>query len=208
VVDAAFRTRRIQEIPWRWYNQPAVYLVLAVLLAILTGQLLSRPLSHVRFRTFKIPAGSMEPTLRIGDYLIADTWAYRDRLPDRGDVIIFQAPEDPSINLVKRCVAVGGDTIEIRDKKLSINGRLVLEPYAQHTDPKTYSEENESPLGAKRDQLAATKIPPESCFCLGDNRDFSYDSRFFGAVSHDLIRAKPLYLYRSRDTSRIGQRIH
>jgi signal peptidase I len=109
---------------------------------------------------------------------------------------------------VKRCVAVGGDTVEIRDKKLSINGRPVLESYAQSTDPKMYSDETESQLGVKRDQLAATKVPPESCFCLGDNRDFSYDSRFFGAVSHDLIRAKPLYIYWSKDKSRIGQRIH
>src|SRR5918996_1955186 len=78
-VDAALRARRIREIPLRWYNRPVVYFVLAVLLWILGGQLLTRSLQHLRFRTYKIPAGSMEPTLQIGDFLMAGTWAYRNR---------------------------------------------------------------------------------------------------------------------------------
>jgi signal peptidase I len=205
--DAALRARHIREIPLRWYNRPAVYFVLAVVVPILAGPIVLKTIfPQLRFRTYEIPAASMEPTLQIGDHLVADMWAYRNRLPERGDVIVFRSLDDPKMELVKRCIAVQGDTVEIHDKMLSLNGRQLTEPYAIHSDPKIYQDQA-SPMGLQRDQTALTKIPPRSCYFLGDNRDASYDSRFWGTAPADLLRGKALYIYWSPDRSRIGMRI-
>jgi signal peptidase I len=205
--DAALRSRHVQAIPLRWYNRPAIYFVLAIVVPILAAQILARAIfPQLRFRTYKIPAASMEPTLQIGDHLVADMWVYRNRLPERGDVIVFRAPEDPRLDLVKRCVAVQGDTLEIHDKKLSLNGRQLSEPYAIHSDPRIFQDQL-SPQAFQRDQTASTKVPPSSCYFLGDNRDASYDSRFWGTAPAGLLRGKALYIYWSPDRSRIGMRI-
>jgi signal peptidase I len=148
----------------------------------------------------------MEPTIRIGDHIIVDTWAYRKQPPQSGDLAVFRWPVDPTRDFVKRCVAVPGDIVEIHDKKLSINGKPVAEPYVMYSDPEVLRN-NGFDANFVRDQFGPVKVPPQSYFCLGDNRDNSNDSRFWGMVHGDLFKAKALYVYWAEDKSRIGQRI-
>jgi signal peptidase I len=206
-VSAALRAQHLGEIQLRWYNRAAVYLILFFGVTTLTGSILRRiVMPALPYRAYAIPAGSMEPTLQIGDHVIVDTWTYRKQPPQRGDVTVFRFPPDPARDFVKRCMAVPGDVVAIHDKQLSINGKPVAEAYARHDDPKVLGRDS-GPMGA-RDQFGPETVPPQSYFCLGDNRDNSNDSRFWGYVRDDLLKAKALYVYWAKDRSRIGQRIH
>jgi signal peptidase I len=206
-IHAALRARRLGEIQLRWYNRAVVYLLIVAGVSIPAGLIFKHiVIPALPYRAYFTRSGSMEPTLRVGDHFFVDTWAYRKKPPQRGDVIVFTSPEDPTLDLIERCVAVGGDSVEIRDKRLSINGQPVAEPYARHIDPTVHQDDGMTPFG-KRDQLRALTVPPSSCFVLGDNRDNSYDSRFYGSVHDDLLKAKALYVYWGKSGSRIGQPI-
>jgi signal peptidase I len=203
--DAACRALRIREIRPRWYNRPVVYFALAVTLSLLANIVTRTILPLGRYRAYYEPSGSMEPTIHDGDRFIVDTWAYRKQSPQRGDIVIFRFPPDPTRDFVKRCVAVSNDVIAIHDKQLSINGKPVSEPYVKHDDPEVLGSDA-GPMGA-RDQFGPTKMTPRSYFFLGDNRDNSNDSRFWGSVDEGLLKAKVLYVYWSKDRSRIGRPI-
>ena len=154
-------------------------------------------------QAYKIPSGSMIPTLLVGDYLIANKFIYGIRIPlidkrlidlgkpKKGDIVIFPSPEDPSKDLIKRVIAVGGDLIEERNKQLLINGKLVEEPYVQHTD--RFLVDN-------RDNLGPYLVPKDKIFVMGDNRDLSYDSRFWGYVDIKNVKGKAFLLYWSWDS--------
>src|SRR5262245_14905988 len=138
-------------------------------------------------QTFFIPSQSMEDTLLVGDHLFVNRFIYgpaptaleRKLLPGRqirrGDIVVFRSPETPTLDLVKRCVAVAGDTVQLIDQQLYINGKKVHDAgYALHkgsllSDPRQYN-------------FGPVVVPPESAFCMGDNRDNSYDSRFWGPL--------------------------
>jgi signal peptidase I len=204
--DAVCRALRIREIRPRWYNRPVVYFALAVTLSLLANIVTRTILPLGRYRAYYEPSGSMEPTIHDGDRFIVDTWAYRKQSPLRGDIAIFRFPPDPTRDFVKRCVAVSNDVIAIHDKQLSINGKPVSEPYAVHMDQEVLHDPGLGSMAA-RDQYGPEKIPPGSFFSLGDNRDNSNDSRFYGSVRDDLLKAKALYVYWSKDRSRIGRPI-
>lgn len=168
-------------------------------------------------QAFKIPSESMLQTLQVGDHLLASKFAYGIKIPftdkyiykggdpQRGDIIIFQYPNDPSVDYIKRIIGVPGDLIEVRDKQLYRNGSPVKEAYIRNTDP-----DGIEPL---RDNYAPVRVPPDKYFVMGDNRDNSLDSRFWGFVDRDAIRAKAWRIYWSwaglNDIrwSRIGQKI-
>lgn len=181
-------------------------------------------------QAFKIPSGSMEPTLLVGDYLLVNKFIYGYKFPlidkriltfkkpERGDVIVFKYPVDPDKDFIKRVVAVEGDTVEIRDKKLYINNKLFETPQAVYRDPVIIPKEL-----APRDNYGPVKVPKDSLFVLGDNRDSSLDSRFWGFVNLNDLRGKALIIYWSFDSnneypiyrldkkirfSRIGKLIH
>ncbi len=168
----------------------------------------------------------MEPNLLIGDHLFGCCFFYgikipftdkrvlRIRKPHRGDIVIFRYPYERK-NFVKRCVAVGGDIIEIKDKKVYINGHLLNEPYAKFRDPMIYPnlDMNKSEYqriweksgfkragGRIRDNFGPAKIPSNSFFMMGDNRDYSFDSRFWGPLKEKYILGKFLILYFSWDS--------
>lgn len=155
------------------------------------------------FQAFRIPTSSMENTLLPGDFLFVNKFAYgamvpglNSRLPGysepkRGDIIVFQFPEDPSQDYIKRCIALGGDTVEVRNKQVYVNGEPLDDSYAIHRDAKSMSD--------VRDNLAPVKVPPDHLFMMGDNRDFSYDSRFWGPVDMKLVRGKAWITYFSWD---------
>jgi signal peptidase I len=153
---------------------------------------------------YKIPSGSMEDTLLVGDFLLANKFLYGSRLPftdirlpairdpEPGDVVIFRFPRDPSVNYIKRCVAIGGQTVEIRNKQLFIDGDAVDLPETA----KFTSGNRVEPAGrSTRDNFGPFKVPEDAFFMMGDNRDNSYDSRFWGTVSRDLIQGKAMIIH-------------
>lgn len=159
-------------------------------------------------QTFYIPSGSMEKTLLVGDHLFVNRFIYgpaptgleKGTLPSRGvqrgDIVVFRSPENPNIDVVKRCVGIPGDTIDVRAKQLYINGKAVQDSsYAIHGDPTTWSELSFSDQGRRRDNFGPETVPPGHYFCMGDNRDYSYDSRFWGMLPRHLIKGRALFIY-------------
>lgn len=150
-------------------------------------------------QAFKIPSGSMLDTLLIGDHLLVNKFVYGVKLPfvgttvlpmndpEHGDIIVFKFPEDPSKDFIKRVVGVPGDTIEIKDKAVYRNGEKLVEPYVRHTDDRI--------VPGNRDNLPAVIVPEGGYFCMGDNRDESYDSRFWGFVDREAIKGRAWIIY-------------
>lgn len=183
---------------------------------------------------FKIPTPSMQGTLMVGDFLVVDKIGFGPeipftntrlpsfRKPDRGDIIVFKWPEDPQINFVKRIVGLPGDTLLMRDGDLVLNGQPMDEPYVMHispdTDPSTEAfswQKNHlvTTLHASgiywpsRNNWGPLVVPPSNYFVLGDNRDNSLDSRYWGFVADSLVRGRPLMVYFSYEpdsSSRLG----
>ena len=200
-IDAGLRTRSVVSSNPFW-RRGLVVLAVALLVPVGLRQVLP---AVQRLKTFSIPSVSMEPTIQVGDHLVAALDAYRAAPPVRNDLAIFATPEDPRAEVLARVVALAGDRIEIRDKKLFVNGRPVEEPWAVHNDPDVGSAEGfASDLGT-RDQMRPTLIPPGHFFALGDNRDSSYDCRFYGPVLFENLKGKALYLYWSRGAGRMGK---
>jgi len=142
-------------------------------------------------QAFRIPSGSMEDTLLVGDFLLVSKFLYWFTDPKPDDIIVFKYPLDPSRDFIKRCVAVQGQTVEIRDKELLVDGRRIsLPPQGKHVDSATY------PLGTNtRDNFGPVTVPPGHVFVLGDNRDNSRDSRYWGFLNEKLIKGKAFVLY-------------
>lgn len=157
-------------------------------------------------QAFKIPSGSMLPTLLIGDHLLVNKFIYGIRIPfsgkilvpvvepSKGDVVVFKFPKDKSIDYIKRVVGTPGDTIEIKRKKLFVNGIAVEDPHA-HVGSPSVLDAGASP----RDNFGPILVPEDRIFVMGDNRDNSYDSRFWGFVDQQDILGKAFILYWSWD---------
>ena len=155
---------------------------------------------------FTIPSASMEPTLLVGDYLLANRLSYVVKVPftdvvlfrlgepKRGDIVIFRYPLDPSKDYVKRIIAKGGDTVEVRDKVVYVNGVRVEEGYAHFTD-----HMNIPGSRMPRDNFSPVKVPKDCYFAMGDNRDNSSDSRFWGFLKADDLVGKAEIIYFSLD---------
>lgn len=166
-------------------------------------------------QAFKIPSGSMLDTLLIGDHILVNKFIYGVKLPftdgytliplkdpARKDIVVFKYPEDPDKDFIKRVVAVGGDTVQIKDKKLYVNDELQTdEPYAVYKDASVIPGSFTT-----RDNLPLTKVPEHSLFVMGDNRDNSHDSRFWGFVDLKAVRGKAFLIYWSWDSEKFGVR--
>ena len=182
----------------REYLDTIVYAVLLTLL-----------LRFLVVQAFRIPSESMLPTLLVGDFLFVNKFEYGPKIPFThvrlpglraprpGDVIVFQFPKDPRRDYIKRCVAVGGQTVEMRDKQLYVEGRRRVEPFVQHTDavvrPAAYDQ---------RDNFGPFTVPPGELFMMGDNRDNSNDSRYWGPLEMDFVKGRAMFLYWSWDGER------
>jgi len=178
---------------------------------------------------FRIPSGSMENTLQIGDFLFVNKALYGAEIPIVGtklpafrepvhqDIVIFNSPEEPGVNVVKRVIGIGGDTLSMMGGDLYRNGELVEEPYIVRSgtaydpedprmrewqvrylvdrDPRSYrpSLRNWGPI----------VVPPDSFFVMGDNRDNSYDSRYWGFLGRDRVSGRPLFIYYSFDKTSV-----
>ncbi len=145
-----------------------------------------------QWRAFKVPSQAMIPTLLPDDHFMIKTTAYQTVNPQRGDIIAFRYPEDEKKIFVKRVVGLPHERIEIRDKDVYVNGTRLTEPYVQHTDRSILAEN-------PRDNLGPVTVPPDAYFVMGDNRESSLDSRFWGYVHKDKVLGKAMFIYWSVD---------
>jgi signal peptidase I len=153
-------------------------------------------------QAYKIPSGSMKPTLLIGDHILVSKFNYGVKLPfirstlipigtpERGDIMVFIYPEDRSKDFIKRLIGLPGDTIEIRDKKILLNGRPWNDERGVYVDNLIIPGSVQP-----RDNFGPVAVPEGSFFVMGDNRDESYDSRFWGFVNQQDILGKALIIY-------------
>lgn len=199
---------------WMWEGIKAVSTAILLFLVIRTFVV----------EAFKIPTGSMENTLLVGDFLLVNKAVYGAEIPishrrlpafstpKREDVVVFLPPHEPDKNYVKRIVGLPGDTLEMRDKVLYLNGDPVLEPFARHLDP--FTDPADPRMLWQRDHLLTGKldgrryrptrdtwgplvVPDGKLFALGDNRDNSEDSRYWGFLDETHIKGRPILVYYS-----------
>jgi signal peptidase I len=176
-------------------------------------------------QAFRIPTGSMEDTLLVGDFLLVNKFVYGVRTPDkiplinvhipwvrlpgftkpkRGDVVVFKYPENPDQDYIKRCVAVGGDTLQIINKELFINGKRFPDApntkFSNYTLPKGQPQYDIKPSGAgNRDFYGPVVVPEKHYFMMGDQRDNSLDSRYWGFLPEENVVGEAMILYFSWD---------
>jgi signal peptidase I len=161
------------------------------------------------FQAFKIPSGSMEPNLQIGDHLIVNKMVFapegtgleRAMLPRRairrGDVIVFKSPEEPDRDLIKRVIGLPGDRLEMRRKRIHINGTPLDEPYVQLLGEP--SEEGTAGADSLRETYGPVTVPDRQFFMMGDNRDNSQDSRYWGFLPEQYVKGRALFIYFSNN---------
>ena len=164
-------------------------------------------------QAFKIPSGSMKPTLLIGDHILVNKFIYGIKIPfwgqtiisvkkpGRGDIVVFKFPEDPSKDFIKRVIGIAGDVVEIRNKQLYVNQERMEPHFGVYLDPSIISGSIQP-----RDNFGPVTVPADSLFVMGDNRDHSYDSRFWGFVRLSALKGKAFIIYWSWDKDNFGVR--
>ncbi len=193
-----------------------IYLFLIVGLIVIAGSV-----RCFMIQAFRIPSGGMKPTLLVGDHILANKFIYGVKAPfsgailipvtepKRGDIVIFPFPEDPKKDFIKRVIGIPGDVVEIRNKRVFLNHQPMVDTYGVYIDPHVI------PGGAiPRDSFGPVTVPTGALFVMGDNRDHSYDSRFWGFVKKASVKGKATSIYWSwdRDSSmvrwhRIGSKV-
>lgn len=170
--------------------------------AILIAIVLAVVIRTYVFQAFKIPSGSMLPTLQIGDHLLVNKFIYGTKLPftekrvlawediERGDIVVFKFPKDPTVDYIKRVIGTPGDTIQVKNKKVIINGKIIEDIHAHFSIPSIQP----ASVGP-RDNFGPVSVPKGKIFVMGDNRDNSYDSRFWGFVDKKAVLGKALIIY-------------
>lgn len=165
-------------------------------------------------QAFKIPTGSMEPNLLVGDHLLVNKFVFapaasgieRTLLPMRevvrGDVVVFKFPEEPERDFIKRVIGLPGDTIEMRQRQLFVNGTQVQEPYANYLFP---TGEGDTDSYDVRARYGPVSVPPGHYFMMGDNRDNSQDSRYWGFLPAQYVKGRALTIYWSFEAPEPGQ---
>lgn len=154
-------------------------------------------------KTFYIPSGSMEDTLLVGDHLFVNRFIYgattagfeESLLPlrsiERGDIVIFRSPERPTVDMVKRCIGLPGDSVSMVDKRLFVNGQEVDDAaYVLHKEPRIIPR-----VAGRRDNFGPVEVPDDRYFCMGDNRDHSHDSRFWDGVPKHYVKGRASLVY-------------
>jgi signal peptidase I len=172
-----------------------LWLILFVPLSLVVTQLFGSAVTRASgFRSFQVPSTSMERTIQRGDYIVADSWYYSTRAPQRDDAIIFKSN---GTFFVKRVIAVAGDTIEGSDGSVRLNGQRLDEPFVVHES---------SPIDTRSNTFGPITVPRDKFFVMGDNRDMSLDSRYpeFGLVDGGSIVGTTLYIFAS---GRSGKKI-
>jgi len=181
--------------------------------AILVAIVLALFIRTFVIQAFKIPSGSMKETLKIGDHILVNKFIYGVKVPflqttivpitnpKHGDIVVFKFPEDPSKDFIKRVIGVAGDVVEVRDKQVYVNSKLLNHDFGIHTDSYIFPASVQP-----RDNFGPVVVPQDSLFVMGDNRDQSYDSRFWGFVDLKAVKGKALMIYWSWDKENFGVR--
>ena len=158
-------------------------------------------------QAFKIPSGSMKPTLQIGDHILVNKFSYGIQIPymgkvifpvgdpQHGDIVVFKFPVDPRKDFIKRVIGAGGDVVEIQDKTVYVNGKPLNHDVGVYTDPRTIAGSLKP-----RDNFGPITVPKGALFVMGDNRDESFDSRFWGFVPVRDVSGKAFIIYWSWDS--------
>jgi signal peptidase I len=164
-------------------------------------------------QAFKIPTGSMENNLLIGDHLLVNKFVYgpaasgleKAILPmrdiGRGDIVVFKFPQEPERDFIKRVIGLPGETLELRNKKVYINGTPLDEPYVHFLVPPSAEGQEVAPFDL-RESYGPVTVPEGQYFVMGDNRDNSQDSRWWGYLPRDLVKGKALMIYWSFESDR------
>ncbi len=191
----------------RLFQEYSEAFVMAIVLAIIIRSFM--------VQAFKIPSSSMEDTLLVGDHILVNKFVYGIRVPftdirwpdlggpSRGDVIVFIFPGDRTKDFIKRVVGIGGDTVQIVNKKVFVNGQEADDSHIKQTDNRVFPSKHPPNIGdvrnheVLRDQMAPVRVPQDMVFVMGDNRDNSHDSRFWGFVPNKDIRGKAFIIYYS-----------
>jgi signal peptidase I len=167
-------------------------------------------------QAFKIPTGSMEPNLLIGDHLLVNKFVFAPTLSRveravlpmtdirRGDIVVFKFPEDPERDFIKRVIGLPGETIELREHRVHVDGRALDEPYAHYLPRPAGAAGGEFTPDDVRERYGPVVVPDDSVFVMGDNRDNSQDSRYWGFLPKKNIKGKALMIYWSFDGSTGG----
>lgn len=170
--------------------------------AIIIALLLALVIRAFVIQAFKIPSGSMKSTLLVGDHILVNKFIYGIRIPywneelfhisqpKRQDVVVFRYPVDPSKDFIKRVIGLPGDTVRIQDKQVLVNDHPLSEPYAVYSDSRILPGS-----ASPRDNMGPIEVPPHCLFVMGDNRDESYDSRFWKFVDMADLRGKAFVIY-------------
>jgi signal peptidase I len=192
VVDAIFIAKKKKDHyePAK-YNSWYIYIGYIVISSLLVQLYMSVIVVPYFVQTFKMPTGSMEPTLLVGDRLLVNKRIYKTVEPRRGDVIVHRYPLRPEVAYVKRLIGEPGDKVEMIGRTVYINDAPLKEAYTQYLDP-----------GSVHEHFGPSSIPPGNYFVMGDNRDSSQDSRHWGYVPKEYLLGKPLIIYWSFQTGR------
>ena len=162
------------------------------------------------FQAFKIPTGSMKPNLLVGDHLLVNKFIFAPtamplekallpmRALRRGDILVFKFPEEPERDFIKRTIGLPGDTIELKNQTVFINGQALTEPYAHYLFPP--ADESQTDGFDLRRKFGPVTVPEGHYFMMGDNRDDSQDSRFWGFLPQTYVKGRALFIYWSFDT--------
>jgi signal peptidase I len=178
--------------------------------AVLVAVLLSLFFRTFVFQLYEIPSPSMEPNLLPGDHLVVNKFVYGPHrgpwaalLPHRdlarGDVFVFRFPPDPSRDFIKRAIGLAGETVTLARKRVSVDGVPLVEPYAVFRDADVVSDDPDAPASVRRRDHGRTEVPAGAAFAMGDNRDDSHDSRFWGPVPITHLRGRAVLVFWSRD---------
>ena len=178
-------------------------IAIAILLALVIRTLI--------VQAFTIPSGSMMDTLLVGDYILVNKFLYGPELPvtdyrlpglrdpHRGDIIVFKYPQDEKRDFIKRIIGTPGDTVQVRGDQVFVNGTALVEPYVRKTDS-ALGDRGQPTYCGYAYACDATVVPRDSYFVMGDNRNNSQDSRYWGFVKRDKIKGKAFLIYWSWDS--------
>jgi signal peptidase I len=169
--------------------------------AVIIAIILALVIRSFIVQAFKIPSGSMLQTLQVGDHIMVNKFLYWFTDAQHGDIIVFKYPQDEERDFIKRVVALPGDKMEVRGKQVYINDKPLAEPYAVHLDPDIIEKS-----GSPRDNFGPVVVAPGQLFMMGDNRDYSMDSRFWGFLDMKKIKGKAFIIYWSWDHERFRPR--
>lgn len=210
IIDAIRQAKGMTgEHPYKNYDR-LYYYVLAILITSGITYSTKMVLNENIIKAYKIPTNSMMPTLLPGDYLLSNRSYYCANNVDRGDLIIFQNPENVNLEFIKRVIGLPGDTLEVKNQIVFINGTQLDENYLLPENKEDPGLEMRAPAN-----FGPIYVPAENYFVLGDNRGNSYDSRHFGMINRGLIKGKPSLIYISFKSDfpfirfgRIGKKLH